>query len=44
MTSKNIILEKLNEIDNLTVEEFLELDTSISDLRNTKLANKLSSQ
>ena len=43
MTSKNIILEKLNEIDNLTVEEFLELDTSISDLRNTKLANKLSS-
>jgi hypothetical protein len=42
MNSK-FLMDKLSEIENIGLEEFLDLDNSISDLRNTKLANKLSS-
>lgn len=42
MNTKNL-LEKLSEIETFSLEEFLDLDTSISDLRNTKISNKLSS-
>ncbi len=41
MNSK-ILIEKISELENLTIEEFLDLDNSISDLRNTKFSNKLS--
>jgi len=42
MNSK-ALMEKLSEIENISLEEFLDLDNSISDLRNTKVSNKLNS-
>jgi hypothetical protein len=41
MNSKNLI-EKISELENLSLEEFLDLDNSIGDLRNTKILYKLS--
>lgn len=42
MNSK-ALMDKLSEIENISLEEFLDLDNSISELRNTKLSNKLNS-
>ena len=41
MISK-IQLEKLLEVENTNLEDILDLDSSISDLRNTKILYKLS--
>jgi len=37
------LMDKISDIENLSLEEFLDLDNSIGDLKNTKISNKLSS-